>query len=88
MKITRMFVAAGASALVLSLAGCWDDDNDDAVVVAPPSTEVPDSAGAGAAAFVSFILSLATGDESSEPLTIRDSFAVPPEDSAEPIPLV
>ena len=91
MKMTSMIVAAGASAVVLSLTGCWDDDNGDTVVVAPPgvtpSTEVPDSAGVSAAAFVSFILGLAAGDESSEPLTIKDGFAVPPEDTAEPIPL-
>lgn len=92
MKFTRIFVAAVASALVLSLTGCWDDNSADTVAVAPPgvtpSTEVPDSAGVGAAAFVSYILSLAVGDESSEPLTIKDTFAVPPEDSAEAIPLV
>ena len=92
MKIARIIVAASASALVLSLTGCWDDDNADTVAVAPPgitpSTEVPDSAGVSAAAFVSYILSLAAGDESSEPLTIKDAFAVPPDDSAEPTPLV
>ena len=60
MKATRLLLAAGASALVLTLAGCWDDDNDDTVAVTPPGTtpskEVPDSAGVSAAAFVSYIL--------------------------------
>ncbi len=93
MKITRLLLAASASTLVLTLAGCWGDDNNDAVtVVEPPgpkpSTEVPDSAGVSAAAFVSYILTLGASDESSEPLTIKDVFAVPPEDSAEPAPLV
>ena len=92
MKATRLLLAAGASALVLTLAGCWDDDNDDTVAVTPPGTtpskEVPDSAGVSAAAFVSYILTLGASDESSEPLTIKDAFAVPPEDSADPTPLV
>jgi hypothetical protein len=92
MKTTRLLLAAGASALVLTLAGCRGDDEDDTVAVTPPgatpSKEVPDSAGLSAAAFVSFILTLAASDESSEPLTIKDAFAVPPEDSVEPTPLV
>lgn len=55
----------------------------------PPTarTEVPDSAGLSTAAFVSFILGLSASDESSEPLTLKDSFAVPAEESAEPTPL-
>ena len=92
MKTTRMLVAASASALLLTLAGCWDDDDNTVAVVEPPivkpSTEVPDSAGVSAAAFVSYILSLGANDESSEPLTIKDAFAVPPDDSSEPTPLV
>ncbi len=89
MKINRMLLAAGGSALVLTLAGCWaDDNNNDVVAVTPPSTAVPDSAGASAAAFVSYILTLGASDESSEPLTLTGTFAVPAEDSAEPTPLV
>jgi len=87
-----MLLAASASALVLTLAGCWDDDNDDTVAVEPPgiapTKEVPDSAGVSAAAFVSYILTLGASDETSEPLMIKDAFSVPPEDSAEPTPLV
>lgn len=87
MKTTRMFLAASGSALVLTLAGCWDDSNDGPVAPTPPITAVPDSAGVSAAAFVSFIMSLSASDETSEPLTIQDGFSVPPEDSAEPTPL-
>jgi len=56
-------------------------------VAVTPSAEAPDSAGVSAASFVSFILGLSTSDETSEPLIIKDTFAVPPGDSAEPTPL-
>lgn len=92
MKISRMMVVASASALVLGLAGCWGDNSDDTVVVAPPgatpSKELPDSAGLSAAVFVSYLLTLRASDELSEPLTLKDGFTVPPDDSAEPTPLV
>lgn len=39
------------------------------------------------AAFVDFIMSLNANDESSEPLTIKNSFAVPADESNEPVPL-
>jgi len=81
----KSWVAVGLVA-VLVLAGCGSDDDDP--VVATPITEVPDSAGVSGASLVSFILGLSASDESSEPLTIKDTFAVPPDDSAEPTPLV
>lgn len=87
MKTTRTLLALGASALVLSLAGCWGDNDDDPVAEAPPNAAVPASAGVSAAAFISFLMTLSASDESSEPLTLTDTFAVPPENSAEPIPL-
>jgi len=87
MKTTKMLLAASGAALLLTLSGCWDDD-DDTLAETPPSTAVPDSAGVSAAAFVSYILTLGAGDETSEPLTLNDAFAVPAEDSAEPTPLV
>jgi len=87
MKITRKFFITPVLASVLVLAGCWDGDDDDPVAT-PAVTEVPDSAFASAAAFFSYIMTLGANDESSEPLTIKDTFAVPPEDSAEPTPLV
>ena len=43
--------------------------------------------GVSTAALVSFILGLGGSDESSEPLTIKDTFAVPADDAAEPTPL-
>ena len=81
----KSWVAVGLVA-VLVLAGCGSDDDDP--VVATPITEVLDSAGVSGASLVSFIFGFSASDESSEPLTIKDTFAVPPDDSAEPTPLV
>lgn len=81
--------AMAAMAATLVLAGCWGgDDGDPAPVPTPPgSTEVPDSAGISTAAFFSYLLSLSGADESSQPLTLKDSFAVPADEVAEPTPL-
>jgi hypothetical protein len=86
-KNRRTLFAAAAIATLAALSGCWDDNNNnnDPVVVPPvASTEVPDSAGVSVAAFVSFILSLSASDESSEPLTIKATFAVPADEIGEP----
>lgn len=89
MNSTRLILAAASAALALSLSGCWDDDDDDTVppppVVAPGA--VPDSAGASAAAFISYLPTLSGTDESAEPLTIGDAFAVPADDTSEPAPV-
>ena len=84
----KLWAVSGLIA-ALSLSGCWSSNNDDDPVPPPPpvSTEVPDSAGLSTAAFVSFILGLNANDESSEPLTIKDAFAVPAEETADPTPL-
>ena len=84
----RKWIYTAALAATLGLAGCWGDDDED--VPPPPPVvpaEVPDSAGVSTAAFFSFILGLAGNDESSEPLTIKSSFAVPADESAEPTAL-
>jgi hypothetical protein len=87
MKNHRRLLAATGLIAALGLAGCWGDNNNNDPVPPTASTEVPDSAGASTASFVSFILGLGGGDESSEPLAIKDSFAVPADESAEPTPL-
>jgi len=94
MNTQRKLLMATALAVAVSLTGCWDDDDGDnaeapVVVVPPPGviTEVPGSAGASIAAFVAYLLSLSGTDETSEPLTIRDTFAVPADETSEPATL-
>lgn len=92
MNAQRKLWAAAAGAATLAVAGCWGGDDDDPLLdFVPPitvTTEVPDSAGIGTASFFSFLMSLSGSDESSEPLTIKDSFAVPADETAEPTPFV
>lgn len=89
MNTARKLWVAGALASVLALGGCFggDDDDDAAAPVAGNGQPVPDSAGASTAAFVAFILALNSNDDSSEPSAIGNSFAVPPDETAEPQPL-
>ena len=87
MKITRTIIVAATAALALTLGGCWDDDDDEVIVPPVVTSDVPDSAGVSAAAFISYLLTLGASDESSEPSNIRDVFAVPADDGSEPTPL-
>ena len=83
----RTWLYTAALAASLGLAGCWDDDDEDSPPPPVVAAEVPDSAGVSTAAFFSFILGLAGNDESSEPLVIKSSFAVPAAESGEPTAL-
>ena len=87
MNHTRKFMAVAVAAGVLGLGGCWDDDEDNTVPPVVVPAAVPDSAGASAAAFIGYLPTLSASDESSEPLTIGDTFAVPADDGSEPAPL-
>lgn len=85
---TRIFLTMGLMTTLL-VGGCGGDDDDDQVATTPaPSTSVPSSAGVSANAFIAFLTTLNPNDETSEPLTVGDSFAVPDEDAGEPQPLV
>ena len=86
MKNHRSRLAAASLMAALGLAGCWNDDDSDAGPTA--STEVPDSAGVSTASFVSFILGLNANDEATDPLTLKDTLAVPDNEIDEPTPLV
>ena len=86
--ITRIFLTLGLMA-ALMVGGCGSNNNDDQVATTPaPSTSVPGSAGASANAFIAFLTTLNPNDETSEPLTLCNSFAVPDEDTGESQPLV
>jgi hypothetical protein len=87
MKNHRKLMAATGLIAALGLAGCWGSNGDDPVLPTA-SSDIPDSAGVGTAALMAFILGLSGTDESSEPLKIKDTFAVPADETAEPTPLI
>lgn len=84
MNINRKFLASIGIAAALVVAACGSNNNDD--VAATPAGQVPDSAGASSASFVGYLLTLGVNDESSEPLTVRDGFEVPADETADPAP--
>ncbi len=96
MKITRMFLpvaAISALAVVLAAAGC-SGDNDPGPVVAPlppppaAPAEVPGSAGVTVAAFITYLTGLGGSDETTEPLVLPGTFAVPVDETSEPQTLI
>lgn len=94
MKTYRKAYWAMSALLALSLAACSNDNdsNQDAagggtVIVPDAPARVPESAGVSIGAFVGYLLSLASSDETSEPLVITDTFAVPADETSEPQPL-
>lgn len=89
MKTTAPIWLAMGLTTTLLLSGCGSNDDDDPVATAPPaSASVPDSAGASASAFIAYLMTLGTNDETSEPMILGNGFAVPDEDKGEPQPLV
>jgi hypothetical protein len=88
MKTLRMLSLLAAVTVTAAISGCWTDDDDEA----PPFTgtlavPVPDSAAVSSASFVSFLTGLMVGDETSEPYTIPNNFAVPADESPDVKPL-
>ena len=79
-RMTRLAIGLAAT---LSLGACFGGGDDETVV----AVEVPESAAASSTAFVSYIQGLPAADEGSEPLLINATFALPADDTAEPIPL-
>ena len=84
-KTTRIFLTMGLITTLL-VGGCGSSNHD--ATTPAPSTSVPSSAGVSAGAFITYLMTLNPNDETSEPLTLGDNFAVPDENAAEPQPLV
>lgn len=87
--------AASALALVsmLALAGCSggsDSGGTNSGSSNPGGSqiqadnEVPESAGASSSAFVAFLKSMMIDEETSEPMTMREGWAVPADDTGDP----
>ena len=90
MKTTSRLLLAAGLMTTLMVSGCWDSDDDGPVAAAPATptpTFVPDGAGVNTAAFIAYLMTLDPNDETSEPLSLRDSFAAPDDEASEPQPL-
>ena len=90
---SKLWLAGGLTAALLGLAGCSgssDDGNANSggspQSASGPAT-VPDSAGSTVAAFMAYMIGLDPNDEKSEPLLIKESFAVPPDEASDGQPL-
>lgn len=97
MKHLRSRTSSGVAAAALLgaaalLSACGGGSTTDAPVivppvVVPPLTAVPDSAGLSVSSLITFLLSLSMTDETSEPLTISNTFTAATDDTVEPTPL-
>lgn len=86
----KLWLAGGLAAALVSLTAC-SGGSDSTVVGNQPQTgpgSVPDSAGTSVSSFMAYLKGLSPTDETSEPLVIKDGFAVPAEESNDPAPLV
>ena len=87
MKTSQKLWLSAAFAVALGIGGCFGGGGDDVVAANGASAVVPDSAAASASAFVTYLLALGQGDETSEPSTINSGFEVPPDEGEDPQPL-
>lgn len=91
---SKLWLAGGLTAALLGLAGCSGGSSDDGNAnggggpqgASGPAT-VPDSAGSTVAAFMAYMIGLDPNDEKSEPLLMKDGFAVPPDEASDSQPL-
>lgn len=91
---SKLWLAGCVAAALVSLAGCSgsSDDGNSNGAAGPQgpgesANTVPDSAGSSVASFMAYLMGLDPNDEKSEPLLIKDSFVVPPDEGNEGQPL-
>ena len=88
---SKRWLAVGLAAALVTLTAC-SGGSDSSVAggggtgTSGPGT-VPDSAGTSGAGFMAYLKGLSPNDETSEPLLIKDSFAVPADEAEDPAPL-
>ena len=84
---SKLWLMGGLVAALLTVAGCSDNNYDSGSQGSGGPATVPDSAGSTVASFIAYLKGLDPNDETSEPLLIKDSFAVPPDESNDSQPL-
>lgn len=93
MKPTSKLLMFAGCVITLLASGCSDNNNSSAAgnsstVPIVAETFVPDSASVSNDAFMAYLQSLNGADESSEALTVKESFAVSADEVNDPKPLV
>ena len=90
---SKLWLAGGLAAALVGLAGCSGSSDDGNANggggtqgASGPAT-VPDSAGSTVAAFMAYMIGMDPNDEKSEPLLMKDGFAVPPDEASDSQPL-
>ena len=89
---SKLWLASGLAAALVGLAGC-SGSNDDGngslggTQGASDSASVPESAGSTVAAFMAYMIGMDPNDEKSEPLLLKDSLAVPADETSDSQPL-
>ena len=93
---SKLWLTGGLAAALVTLSGCSgsDDGNGSGSASGAGGTQgasgsatVPDSAGSTVASFMAYMIGMDPNDEKSEPLLIKDSFAVPDDEASDSQPL-
>ena len=84
---SKLWLAGALAAALVGLAGCSGSNDDGNANGASGPATVPDSAGSTVAAFMAYMIGLDPNDEKSEPLLMKDGFAVPPDEASDSQPL-
>ena len=88
---SKLWLAGSLAAALVGIAGCsGSSDNANGgggtQGASGPAT-VPDSTGSTVGAFMAYLIGMDPNDEKSEPLLIKDSFAVPADEAGDAQPL-
>ena len=88
---SKRWLAVGLAAALVTLTACSGGSDTPVAGSNPPPSggpgTVPDSASTSVAGFLAYLKGLSPNDETSEPLLIKDSFAVPADEAEDPAPL-
>ena len=86
---SKRWLAGSLAAALVTAAGCSSNSDNDTVgnQGSAGAATVPDSAGTSAVSFIAYLVGLDPNDEKSEPLLIKESLAVPPDEGNDSPPL-